>query len=98
MRERLGNAGTGRRTCTPRDKRLRADYYRYEFFGAAQVAACGDVNGLRLLDVGCGSGHFAREMAQRGTHVTAVDLSPRMIDHAQRIEALRPVGTEYRVG
>ena len=28
------------------------DYYRLEFFGPAQVALCGDVQGVRLLDVG----------------------------------------------
>jgi len=56
------------------------DYYRTEFFGPAQVALCGDVHGLRLLDVGCGSGYFAREMARRGARVTAIDVSPRMIE------------------
>ena len=37
-------------------------------FGPAQVALCGDVRGRRLLDVGCGTGYFAREMrfAARG--------------------------------
>jgi len=53
------------------------DYYRYEFLGPAQVAACGDVAGLRLLDVGCGSGYFAREMARRGARVSGLDISPR---------------------
>jgi SAM-dependent methyltransferase len=82
--------------CSGRAQASAVDYFRYEFFGPAQGAACGDVNGLRLLDVGCGSGYFAH--GARGAHVTAVDLSPRMIDHAQRIEALRPLGIEYRVG
>ena len=52
------------------------DYYRYEFLGPEQVAICGDVGELRLLDVGCGNGYFAREMAQRGARVTAIE-SPR---------------------
>jgi 2-polyprenyl-3-methyl-5-hydroxy-6-metoxy-1,4-benzoquinol methylase len=34
------------------------DYYRLEFFGLAQVALCGEVQGLRVLDVGCGTGYF----------------------------------------
>jgi ubiquinone/menaquinone biosynthesis C-methylase UbiE len=69
------------------------DYYRYEFLGPAQVALCGDVNGKRLLDVGCGSGYFAREMAERGAEVTAIDISSRMIEHAREAEtaARRPI-------
>ena len=37
------------------------DYYRYEFFGPAQLTLCGEVRGMRVLDVGCGNGYFARE-------------------------------------
>ena len=73
------------------------DYYRYEFFGPAQVALAGDVQGARLLDVGCGAGYFAREMARRGARVTGVDLAPRMIEHAERIEREQPLGIEYVV-
>src|SRR5262245_963786 len=73
------------------------DHYRYDFFGPAQVTICGDVRGLRLLDVGCGSGYFAREMASRGARVTAIDISPRMIELAQRRESESPLGIEYDV-
>jgi SAM-dependent methyltransferase len=74
------------------------DYYRLDFFGPAQVAICGDVGGMRLLDVACGTGYFAREMARRGARVTGVDISPRMIEHAQRHETASPLGVEYVVG
>lgn len=73
------------------------DYYRYLFFGPAQVEMCGKVSGLRLLDVGCGNGYFAREMARRGARVSAIDLSPRMIEHASRIESADPLGISYEV-
>jgi ubiquinone/menaquinone biosynthesis C-methylase UbiE len=73
------------------------DYYRLEFFGPAQVALCGDVTGLRVLDVGCGSGYLARELARRGARVTAVDLSPRMIEHARRLERAEPLDIELAV-
>lgn len=59
------------------------DYYRLEFFGPYQIAMMGDVAGKNLLDVGCGSGYFARAMHERGAHVTGIDISPRMIQHAQ---------------
>src|SRR5271163_3985576 len=67
------------------------DYYRLEFFGPAQIALCGDVQGLRLLDVGCGTGYFAREMARRGAVVTAVDLSAGMLAHARESESTDPL-------
>lgn len=58
------------------------DHYRYEFFGPAQIAMCGDVTGNQLLDVGCGAGYFSRAMADRGANVTAIDISPKMVAHA----------------
>jgi ubiquinone/menaquinone biosynthesis C-methylase UbiE len=41
------------------------DYYRLDFFGPAQIELCGDVRDLALLDVGCGSGYFARAWRKR---------------------------------
>jgi len=73
------------------------DYYRLEFFGPMHVELCGDVDGLRVLDVGCGSGYFAREMARRGAAVAGIDISRRMIDHAERHEAEEPLGIRYLV-
>ena len=73
------------------------DHYRYAFFGPAQVDLCGDVSGLRILDLGCGNGYFAREMARRNARVTGVDLSPRMIHHALKREADEPLGITYHV-
>jgi SAM-dependent methyltransferase len=73
------------------------DYYRYEFFGPAQLALCGDVRDLKVLDVGCGNGYFAREMAKRGARVTGIDISPRMIEHARGQESERPLGIDYHV-
>ncbi|HEU0298387.1 MAG TPA: methyltransferase domain-containing protein [Longimicrobium sp.] len=72
------------------------DYYRLDFLGPAQVEACGDVRGARLLDVGCGGGYLARELAARGARVTGIDLSPRMIEHARRREEEAPLGIEYQ--
>lgn len=80
-----------------RAQRSGLDFYRLEFFGPAQVEMCGDVRGLRLLDVGCGSGYFAREMAQRGARVTGIDIAPRMIELAERREADAPLGITYQV-
>jgi SAM-dependent methyltransferase len=43
----------------------------------------GDVSGSKLLDLGCGDGKLAVELARRGACVTAVDASPSMIDAAR---------------
>ncbi len=43
----------------------------------------GDVENKRVLDLGCGTGHIAHELALRGAHVVAVDLSSRFIEQAQ---------------
>jgi magnesium-protoporphyrin O-methyltransferase len=43
-----------------------------------------DLSGQRLLDAGCGTGAFAMEAARRGASVVAIDLSPSLVDVAQR--------------
>ncbi len=42
-----------------------------------------DLRGARLLDAGCGTGALAVEAARRGAHVTAIDLSPTLVDLAR---------------
>lgn len=41
--------------------------------------------GQRLLDVGCGTGHHLRELAQRGFKVAGVDGSEEMLKIARRV-------------
>lgn len=43
----------------------------------------GAVDGRSVLDIGCGDGTFAFELARRGARVTGIDASQAMIDAAQ---------------
>ena len=51
----------------------------------------------RVLEIGSGTGALARSMARRGALVTAIDVSPRMIDLA-RSRTPGHLAVEYRVG
>ena len=46
-----------------------------------------DLEGRRVIDVGCGDGALARWMTKRGAHVTGVEVSPRMLSQARAAEA-----------
>jgi ubiquinone/menaquinone biosynthesis C-methylase UbiE len=54
--------------------------------------ALGDVRGLAVLDLGCGTGRHAVRLAAAGAHVTAVDFSDGMLAaarHKAGAEAMR---------
>ena len=42
-----------------------------------------DLQGMRILDAGCGTGALAVEAAKRGAHVIAIDLSPTLVELAR---------------
>ena len=50
-----------------------------------------------ILDAGCGTGRYARELARRGYIVDGVDLSPELIDVANRTAAARTGGVSFAV-
>ncbi|MBM3315822.1 methyltransferase domain-containing protein, partial [candidate division WOR-3 bacterium] len=73
------------------------DWYRHELHGPALLRACGDVKGLRVLDLGCGQGYFSRQLAKAGAKVTGVDVSEKQVANALRHERAEPQGIEYVV-
>jgi SAM-dependent methyltransferase len=77
--------------------RTGADYYRLAVHGPALLEACGDVGGLRVLDLGCGEGYFSRLLAEAGARVTGIDISEAMLAAARTEEARLGLGIEYRV-
>jgi SAM-dependent methyltransferase len=54
------------------------------------LEACGDVEGLRILDCGCGEGRFCRMLTQRGAaYVLGVDLCGPMVEAAREWQGER---------
>src|SRR5689334_11848774 len=58
----------------------------------------GCVPGARVLDVACGSGRHALELARLGCRVTGVDVSSEAIAHATRAAADAGLAVDLRVG
>jgi 2-polyprenyl-3-methyl-5-hydroxy-6-metoxy-1,4-benzoquinol methylase len=58
--------------------------YRNDFLMPLTLELLGEVRGLRILDVGCGEGGYARELARRGANVVGVDGSPELVAVAKR--------------
>ena len=49
----------------------------------AQIDLLGAVDGADVLDIGCGPGIYARDLALRGARVTAMDSAPAMLAAAE---------------
>jgi len=62
---------------------------------AALLELAGDVGGLRLLEVACGQGRVARELARRGAALTGLDISAALLARARACEAAEPLGISY---
>ncbi len=56
-----------------------------------------NLHGARLLDAGCGTGALSVEAARRGATVTAIDLSPTLINLA-RERAPQGLDIDFQVG
>lgn len=54
-----------------------------------------DVDGWRVLDIGCNAGFYSFELARRGARVTAIDIDERYLKQARW--AARQYGLEDRV-
>jgi 2-polyprenyl-3-methyl-5-hydroxy-6-metoxy-1,4-benzoquinol methylase len=64
------------------DRWLRRDIYqRFEWV----MREAGDVSGMKICDIGCGSGRFVASLAKRGAQVTGVDFAPEMLQLAAQL-------------
>ncbi|MDP1813209.1 MAG: class I SAM-dependent methyltransferase [Leadbetterella sp.] len=61
------------------------------------IQLLGDVSKKTILDVGCGSGTFDRELARRGAIITGYDISSEQIANAEKLELANPLGINYAI-
>ena len=62
---------------------------------AALLGLAADVHGMRLVEVACGQGRVARELARRGAQVTGVDISATLLAKARAQEEAWRLGIGY---
>ena len=69
--------------------------YRLHFLMPLAFEMLGVVRGRRVLDLGCGEGGYARELARRGASVVGVDGSPRLVEVARERAASSGLNIEF---
>ncbi|MGC1475945.1 MAG: methyltransferase domain-containing protein, partial [Terriglobales bacterium] len=61
------------------DRWLRRDIYQRFDWVMREAGPSADLSGMKICDVGCGSGRFVASLAKRGAQVTGVDFAPEML-------------------
>jgi len=59
----------------------------------SELNVLGDVNGLDVVELGCGTAYFSAWLARRGARVVGVDPTPAQLDTARRLQ--RETGIEF---
>jgi len=78
-----------------------ADFYVAGWEGTGDPASLalldllGPPHGLRVLDLACGHGRTARELARRGATVVGADISSVLLGRALQAEREGPLGVRY---
>jgi len=75
---------------------LRAENRALHPWVVAEIRRMCQGKAIRVLDVGCGAGFLANELARNGFKVTGIDASERSLDVARRHD--RTGSVEYRSG
>ena len=71
------------------DRTWRADAITWGMFGVpeSEVGVLGDVAGLEVIELGCGTAYFSAWLARRGARPVGVDVTPAQLDTARRLQA-----------
>ncbi len=77
------------------ERSWRAEQITWGMFGVpeSEVGVLGDVHGLDVVDLGCGTGYFSAWLARRGARPVGVDVTPAQLDTARRLQ--RETGVEF---
>jgi 2-polyprenyl-3-methyl-5-hydroxy-6-metoxy-1,4-benzoquinol methylase len=59
----------------------------------SELNVLGDVNGLDIVELGCGTAYFSAWLARRGARVVGVDPTPAQLETARRLQ--RETGIEF---
>lgn len=77
------------------ERAWRADEITWGIFHASEseIAVLGDVSGLDVVELGCGTAYFSSWLARRGARPVGVDVTPAQLDTARRMQ--RATGIEF---
>jgi SAM-dependent methyltransferase len=53
----------------------------------AEVGVLGDLSGLDVIELGCGTAYFSAWLARRGARVVGLDVTPAQLETARRMQA-----------
>lgn len=56
----------------------------------------GSVKGQKVIDAGCGTGYLSLQLANRGAHVVASDISEAMLEEARALASLKRLVIDFR--
>ena len=59
----------------------------------SEVGVLGDVDGLDVVELGCGTAYFSAWLARRGARPIGVDITPAQLETARRL--MRETGPEF---
>lgn len=80
---------TGYKPQEPASTRWHRDALGIRSHADALIDIIGDVDGMQIVDLGCGEGQFGRELAKRGARVIGIDPIACTDEHGFGTDSLR---------